>query len=79
MPLVAVRVRLRVRSLEPGKEVVTSALVASAFESEAPRLLVPRGLAVELGLWPPPEEAYLVEVGTAGAPLGTTLYLAPRR
>ncbi len=70
------RVRLRVRSLRSGTEVVTSALVNSGYEAETPQLLIPRRLAVELGLWPPPEDAYLVEVGTAGGPVRN--YLVPR-
>ncbi|MCX8205305.1 MAG: hypothetical protein N3H31_06615 [Candidatus Nezhaarchaeota archaeon] len=71
----AVRVRLRIRSLKGGGEVASSALVNSGFEAETPQLLVPRRLAMELGLWPPPEDAYLVEVGTAGGPVRN--YLAP--
>jgi len=72
----AVRVKLRVKSLKAGKEVVTSALVNSGYEAETPQLLVPRRLALELGLWPPPDEAVLVEVGTAGGPVRN--YLVPR-
>ena len=71
----AVRVRLRVRSLRASKEVVTSALVNSGFEAETPQLLIPRKLAIELGLWPPPNDAYLIEVGTAGGPVRN--YLVP--
>lgn len=64
-----VRVKLKIRSLLSGSEVVSSALVNSGFEAETPQLLVPRSLAVKLGLWPPPPQAYLVEVGTAGGPV----------
>jgi len=71
----AVRVKLRIRSRH-GKEVVSSALVNSGFEAETPQLLLPRRLAAELGLWPPPEDAYIVEVGTAGGPVRN--YLIPR-
>jgi len=73
---VAVRVRLRVRCPRTGREAVTSALVNSGFEAETPQLLLPRGLAAKLGLWPPPDDAYLVEVGTAGGPVRN--YLVPR-
>jgi len=66
---VVVRVKLKIRSLLSGSEVVSSALVNSSFEAETPQLLVPRSLAVKLGLWPPPPQAYLVEVGTAGGPV----------
>ncbi|MEM0505158.1 MAG: hypothetical protein QXN19_05020 [Sulfolobales archaeon] len=71
----AVRVRLRVVS-KSNVEVVVSALVNSGFEAETPQLLVPRSLASTLGLWPPPPEAQLVEVGTAGGPVRN--YLIPR-
>jgi len=72
----AVRVRLRVKSLRTGREVATSALVNSGYEAETPQLLVPRRLAAELGLWPPPEDAQLLEFGTAGGP--TRVYLIPQ-
>ena len=71
----AVRVKLRIRSLRSSREVTSPALVNSGFEAETPQLLVPRRLAVELGLWPPPDDAYLVEVGTAGGPVRN--YLVP--
>ncbi|MCE4598849.1 MAG: retropepsin-like domain-containing protein [Desulfurococcales archaeon] len=54
---------------------MTSALVNSGFEAETPQLLIPRSLAAKLGLWPPPPEAYLVEVGTAGGPVRN--YMVP--
>lgn len=71
----AVRVRLRVRSTTSGREVSSSALVNSGFEAETPQLLVPRSLAATLGFWPPPPEAQLVDVGTAGGPVRN--YLVP--
>lgn len=71
----AVRVKLRIKCTRSGREAVTVALVNSGFEAETPQLLVPRRLALELGLWPPPEDAYLVEVGTAGGPVRN--YLVP--
>jgi hypothetical protein len=72
---VVVRIRLRVAS-GGGGEVVTPALVNSGFEAETPQLLIPRSLAHRLGLWPPPPDALLVEVGTAGGPVRN--YLVPR-
>ena len=57
MILVAIRVKLRIKSLRSNREVISSALVNSGFEAETPQLLIPRKLAVELGLWPPPEDA----------------------
>lgn len=71
----AVRVKLRIVS-RSGAEAVTSALVNSGFEAETPQLLIPRTLASILNLWPPPPEAQLVEVGTAGGPVRN--YLVPR-
>ena len=65
--------KIRVRCKDT--EVQTSALLNSGFEAETPQLLIPRPLAVKLGLWPPPPEAQLVEVGTAGGPVRN--YLIP--
>ena len=72
---VAVRIRLRIKSLRSNREAASSALVNSGFEAETPQLLIPQKLAMELGLWPPPVNAYLVEVGTAGGPVRN--YLVP--
>lgn len=72
----AVRVKLRVKCLRSGREILTSALVNSGYEADSPQLMVPRRLALELGLWPPPEEAVLIELGTAGGPVRN--YLIPR-
>ncbi len=71
----AVRVKLKIKSLSSNIETTTSALVNSGFEAETPQLLIPRSLAVKLELWPPPPEAQLVEVGTAGGPVRN--YLIP--
>ena len=57
----AVRVKLRIKSLRSNKEVISLALVNSGFEAETPQLLIPRRLAIESGLWPPPEDAYLMK------------------
>lgn len=64
----AVRVKLRINS-RYGGEALTTALVNSGFEAETPQLLLPRSLASILNLWPPPPEAQLIEVGTAGGPV----------
>ncbi len=64
----AVRVKLRIRVLSKGKELVSSALVNTGFETEKPQLLLPVKAAEELGLWPPPREARVVVMGTAGGP-----------
>ncbi|MCE4613739.1 MAG: retroviral-like aspartic protease family protein [Desulfurococcales archaeon] len=71
----AVRVRLRIKSLETGRSVETPALVNSGFEAESPQVLLPQSLARRLGLWPPPPDARLVEVGTAGGPVRN--YMVP--
>jgi len=68
--------KLRIESLRTGREVTTSALVNSGYEAETPQLLVPRRLAAEPGLWPPPEDAQLLEYGIAGGP--TRVYLIPQ-
>uniref|UniRef100_A0A7J2U712 Uncharacterized protein n=1 Tax=Ignisphaera aggregans TaxID=334771 RepID=A0A7J2U712_9CREN len=70
-----VRVKLKIVS-RSGKEVITSALANSGFEAETSQLLIPRSLARELDLWPPPPDAHLVEVGTAGGPVRN--YLIPK-
>jgi hypothetical protein len=72
---VGVRVKLKIVS-RSGKEVITSALANSGFEAETPQLLIPRSLARELDLWPPPPDANLIEVGTAGGPVRN--YLIPK-
>jgi len=66
---VPVRVRLRVRCRLSGREIETVALVNSGFTTERPQLLIPRRLAAELDLWPPPPDAVLVELSTAGGPV----------
>lgn len=70
-----VRVKLKIVS-RSSKEVITSALANSGFEAETPQLLIPRSLARELDLWPPPPDANLIEVGTAGGPVRN--YLIPK-
>jgi len=72
---VGVRVKLKIVS-RSSKEVITSALANSGFEAETPQLLIPRSLARELDLWPPPPDANLIEVGTAGGPVRN--YLIPK-
>lgn len=69
----AVRVRLKIEVTRSGRSIETSALVNTGFETERPQLLIPRKLAAELGLWPPPTEAEIVVLGTAGGP--SRLYL----
>ncbi len=70
-----VRVKLKIKSKLSNTEVETSALVNSGFTTDRPQLIVPRRLAIQLGLWPPPPESFMVELGTAGGPVRN--YLVP--
>ena len=65
----AVRIRLRMRSRLSGEAVETNGLVSTGFETETRQLLIPLPLARQLGLYPPPPDASLVEFGTAGGPV----------
>jgi len=65
----AVRIKLKIRAKSSDKEVLSTALVNSGFETEKPQLLIPRRLAEEIGLWPPPPNSSLIELGTAGGPV----------
>ena len=47
------------------KEIVTSALVNSGFESNEPEIIIPLEVAKRLGLWPPVSVEY-AEYETAG-------------
>ena len=65
----ALRVKLRIKVKNSDRAIETSALANSGFETEKPQLLIPIRLARELGLWPPPPYAELIELGTAGGPV----------
>ena len=56
----AVRLRLKISVGDRSVEAV--ALLNSGYEASTPQLLVPIGLAKELGLWPP-EDAHEVAQG----------------
>ncbi len=72
----AVRVRIRVRSrMEPGREVITVALVNSGFEADTPQLLVPMKLARELDIYSRILEARIEAYGTVAGPL--RMYVLP--
>jgi len=58
-------VRVKVKIIVNGREVVTSALVNSGFESDSPDICIPTELARYLGLWPS-REVESVETLTAG-------------
>ncbi|MEM0317433.1 MAG: hypothetical protein QXI35_08460 [Candidatus Nezhaarchaeales archaeon] len=63
----AVRVKLRISVKGSEKSCETVALVNSGFETVTPQLLIPRGLAEELAIWPGMlPKAKIVAYGTAG-------------
>ncbi len=65
--MLVVRVRLKIKCGDKYLEV--SALVNSSYEADTPQLLVPIGIAKELGLWPPPPTTQEEIFETAGGPL----------
>jgi len=62
-------VRVRVRITRDDKEVETSALANSGYESETPQILAPIKVAELLSLWPPTKNAEETIFETAGGPL----------
>lgn len=64
---VAVRVKIKVKF--GGKELETSALVNTVFETDQPEILLPARLAEILGLYPPKARSILQEYSVVG---GTT-------
>ena len=64
---VAVRVKVRVKF--DAKELETSALVNTGFETEQPEILLPARLAEALGIYPPKPGSILQEYSVVG---GTT-------
>ena len=65
----ALRVKLRIKVANSEAKAEVSALVNTGFETEKPQLLIPKALASKLGLWPPPPDSKLIELGTAGGPV----------
>ena len=66
--------RVRVRLRRGLRSVETSALVNSGFESDEPDVVVPVEGARALGLWPPPDDVELAELGTGGGDLAAPYY-----
>ena len=65
-----VRVRVKLRSLQTGKEVSTVALLNAGYETEKPECLLPVRLAEELEVWPKlPRGARVKSYETAGGPV----------
>ena len=62
-------VRVRVRIARGSRVVETSAIANSGYEAETPQVLIPKRLAGELGLWPPPPGTVETVFDTAGGPL----------
>jgi len=65
-----VRVKIKIKTSK--KNIETSALVTTGFETEYPEILIPTKLAEELNLYPPAEGSMLEEYNTVG---GTTLII----
>jgi len=66
--------RVRVRLSRGAESLETSALVNSGFESDEPDVVVPVEVARLLGLWPPPSDVELAELGTGGGDLAAPYY-----
>jgi hypothetical protein len=66
-------VRLKLRVSVGSRSVEAAALLNSGYEAPSPHLLIPIGMARQLGLWPP-EGALEAEFDTAGGVLKAWLY-----
>ncbi len=71
-----VRVRVRLEALKSDRSLSTVALLNTGFTSEELDIHLPRGLAEELGLWPPPRGSVLETLETAGGEVLS--YFIPR-
>jgi len=61
-----VRVRVKLESMVNSKSLVTPALLNTGFTTDELDILIPREIAEKLGLWPPPPNAVLEVLDTAG-------------
>ena len=61
-----VRVKVRLRSLRNDNSVLVPALLNTGFTSNELDIHVPKDIASELGLWPPPKNSSLEVLNTAG-------------
>ena len=68
--------RVRVELKTANARVVTSALLNTGFTTSELDVLLPKKLAERLGLWPPPEDAYLETLDTPGGEVLS--YVVPR-
>jgi len=72
---VPVRVRVKIEEVRRSEVIHSEALLNTGFTSEELDIHIPRNIARELGLWPPPRDASLEILDTAG---GETLsYFIP--
>lgn len=67
--MVQLVVRVRVKLSRNGREIETSALANSGYESETPQILIPIKLAGQLGFWPPTIDLEESVFESAGGPL----------
>ncbi len=71
-----VRVRVKLESLRSNNSLVVSALLNTGFTSDELDIHLPRDVAEKLNLWPPPNDASLEVLDTAGGEVLS--YLIPR-
>ena len=67
--MVQLVVRVRMKLVREGREVETSSLANSGYESETPQILIPIKVAELLALWPPTKDIGGSVFETAGGPL----------
>jgi hypothetical protein len=63
---VPIKVKVELTSLRSGKTTYAPTLLKTGFTSDELDIHIPRDLAEKLGLWPPPEDASLEVLDTAG-------------
>jgi len=75
--VVRLAVRVRIKLSRNGREIETSALANSGYESETPQILVPIKLAEQLGFWPPTTDFEESVFESAGGPLRVWIVSKP--
>ncbi len=61
-----VRVRVELKSTRSNRSLTTSALLNTGFTTDELDIHLPRNIAENLGLWPPPSNSSLETLDTAG-------------
>ncbi len=61
-----VRIRVKLTSIKSRKTIYSPALLNTGFTSEELDIHIPRDIALELGIWPPPKDSSLEILETAG-------------